>query len=596
MADTIKRRDEIDPRWQWKLTDIYPSLDAFEADFAEIKEAVNGFTKHQGKAAEQPKEAIRDYFEFSRRFIKLYSYAFLLHDTDNGDPALQALHERASTLAVQLGAATAFLRPELLTLSDEELNALLMDESMKDYDVYLKDLIRHKPHTLSAEQEEILAMTQEMAEAPDHTFTMLTCVDMRFPNVHNEKGEEVPLTEALYPAFIRSDNRQVRKEAFETLFDTYGKFGNTIASTYAAHVKQEKFYARMRKFPSAVEAVMFGEEIPLPVYDNLIAALHESFPALDAYLRLRKRVMGTDEIHLYDLYSSMVDDYHMDLPYEDAFKLVKEGLAPLGEDYVAVLQKAFEEGWIDVYPNLNKPSGAYSAGDIYDVHPYILLNHTDNLDGAMTLAHELGHTMHSYYSNKTQPHTKADYSLFVAEVASICNEMLLMHHLLKKHADDPKALAYLYNHQLEQFRTTLFRQTMFGEFERISHKMAQDEQPLTRESLSSAYYQLNQDYYGRECVVDELIANEWMRIPHFYRSFYVYKYATGFSAAVYLANRILTEGAPAVADYRRFLSAGASLPPIEALKLAGVDMASPEPVKAALRIFGETVEKLNQLL
>ncbi|MBQ8537607.1 MAG: oligoendopeptidase F, partial [Clostridia bacterium] len=268
----------------------------------------------------------------------------------------------------------------------------------------------------------------------------------------------------------------------------------------------------------------------------------------------------------------------------------------LGEDYLAVLKTAFTDGWIDVYPNLNKPSGAYSAGDVYDVHPYVLLNHTDNLDGAMTLAHELGHTMHSYYSNHTQPYPKADYSLFVAEVASTCNEMLLMQHLLKKHAADSKALAYLYNHLLEQFRTTVFRQTMFAEFERIAHRKAQEGEPLTCESLSSAYYQLNKNYYGRVCVVDELIAKEWMRIPHFYRSFYVYKYATGFSAAVYLAQRILTEGASAVADYRRFLSAGSSLPPIEALKLAGVDMASPEPVKAALKIFGETVSKLEQLL
>lgn len=596
MAETIKRRNEIDPRWQWRLTDIYPTQEAWEADFAQIKGAVSAFSQYRGQAARQPKEAIRAYFALSHRLSKLCIYAFLIHDTDNGEPAFQALYDRANTLAVQAGAAGSFLEPELLSLPQDALLSLADDPDMADYSVFLHNLIRNKPHTLSAQEEQILAMTQEMAEAPDNTFNMLTCVDMRFPQIHNAQGEEVPLTEATYPAFIRSENRAVRREAFQALFSTYASFGNTITSTYAAHVKQDLFYTRLRRFPSSVEASLFRDEIPLSVYDNLIAAMHDSFPALDAYLRLYKRAMKLEEVHLYDLYCSMVEDFHMALPYEEAFQLVLEGLKPLGEDYLQVLKTAYADGWIDVYPNQNKPSGAYSAGDLYDVHPYVLLNHNDNLDGAMTLAHELGHSMHSYYSNHAQPQPKADYSLFVAEVASTCNEMILMHHLLAKHQHDPKAMAYLYNHLLEQFRTTVFRQTMFAEFERIAHGMAQREEPLTREALSKAYYQLNESYYGRECVVDELIANEWMRIPHFYRSFYVYKYATGFSAAVYLAQRIVTEGEPAVRDYRRFLSAGCSLPPIEALKLAGVDMSSPEPVKAALKVFEDTVGKLDKLL
>ena len=375
---------------------------------------------------------------------------------------------------------------------------------------------------------------------------------------------------------------------------TYGSFGATIAATYGASVKKDQFEADAHHFPSAVEASMFPNEIPLSVYDNLIAAVNESLPVLTEYLELRKERLGLDELHMYDMYAPIVEDFNLDVSYPDAFQLVLDAVAPLGEDYVAKLKEAYTGGWIDVYPNQNKSSGAFSSGDLRRVHPYVLLNQTDDLNSAMTLAHELGHAMHSYMSNTHQPYAKAGYSLFVAEVASTCNEALMLRSLQKKFTD-PKAQEYLLVDLLEKFRTTVYRQTMFAEFERISHDMAAKGEPLTKDAMNAAYYALNKKYYGGGAVVDQLIENEWMRIPHFYRAFYVYVYATGFCAAMALSQRILTEGESAVADYRKFLSAGSSVPPLEALKLAGVDMSSPEPVRNALKIFKETIDQLKAL-
>lgn len=596
MANEVKLRNQIDPQWQWDLTPIYANNEAWEADFSAIQQEVNGFAQWKGKAASEPKQVIPAYFQLQFKLQKLYAYTYMHRDEDNGNTIYQALCDRAGSLMVSAQAACAFIQPELLSLPEDELKKLMVDPDMKDYDTYLRAILLEKPHTLPADQEEILALTGEMADTPDTVFSMLTSVDMQFPDVENEDGVKVPLTESIYSSFIRSDKQAVRKAAFTSLFETYGQFGTTIAATYSANVKKDLFYTRVRKFPSSVEASLFQDEIPLQVYDNLVRAVHDGIPVLNKYLALRKKALKLPEIHMYDLYCSMVDDYQMDLPYPEAYKLVLEGLQPMGQDYVDVLKKAYTAGWIDVYPNKNKSSGAYSLGSLYDVHPYVLLNHNDNLDGAMTIAHELGHAMHSYLSNHNQPNTKADYSLFVAEVASTCNEIVVMNYLMNKFKDDDKAQAYLCNYLLEQFRTTVFRQTMFAEFEWIAHGMAQNGEALTREALSQKYMELNQKYYGDECVVDQLIADEWMRIPHFYRSFYVYKYATGFSAAVYLANRILTEGAPAVADFRKFLSAGSSVPPIEALKLAGVDMADPKPIQDGMKVFKETVDRLTALM
>lgn len=595
MAEKLRKRSEIADKYKWNLSHIYPTVQAWEEAYAQTGEKIAAFAAFDGKVAENPRQVIRAYFDLNDELMPVFEYAFLNKETDNGDPAAQAMSDRVRALAVQAGTACAFMQPELLALDESILTDMMNDPDMADYSVFLGNLLRDKAHALPKEQERLLAMMGEVADAPNTIFSMLADVDMKFPTITLPDGSQQELTEGNYSTFIHSDNREVRRQAFEGIMGTYGKFGNTIAATYSGSVKNDTFQAAARKYSSALAVKMEPLQIPQAVYDNLIQVIHESLPVLNDYLSLRKKVLGLDELHMYDLYCPMVSDFHMDMPYDKAFDLVLEGLQPMGEDYIAKLKEARDGGWIDVYPSENKSSGAFSAGSLAKVHPYVLLNHNDNLDSAFTIAHELGHSMHSYYSNTTQPSPKADYSLFVAEVASTCNEAVMMRHLLAAFTDK-KAQAYLLNHFLEQFRTTCFRQTMFAEFERISHDMAAKGEPLTKESLSKAYYELNQKYYGSACQVDEVIANEWMRIPHFYRAFYVYVYATGLCAAVSLSERILTECEAAVKDYRKFLSAGSSVPPIEALKLAGIDMSSPEPLRKAMNVFKETLEKFKAVL
>ena len=576
------------------MTHIFPSDQAWEEARAAALETIKAFAARQGHVAEDPKGTIRAFFALYERFAEIYEYAFLRQETDNSDTVAQGLKSKAMSLAVQLESQSAFLQPELLTLPAAELEALQTAPDMADYSEYIRNLIREKPHILSPEQEKLLAMMGELQQAPDNIFSMLSNVDMTFPDVHMPDGTTSPLRESNLSTYLHDRNQDVRRQGWEGIMSTYGRFGATIAAIYGASVKKDQFNADARHMPSAVEASLFPYEIPLSVYDNLIAAVHESLPSLTDYLKLRRERMGLSELHMYDMYAPLVDNFDMDLPYPEAYQLVLEGLAPLGEDYVAKLKEAYSGGWIDVYPNENKSSGAFSCGDLVRVHPYVLLNHNNNLTSAMTIAHELGHAMHSYFSNTQQPYPKADYSLFVAEVASTCNEALMLRSLQKKFTD-PKAQAYLLVDLLEKFRTTVYRQTMFAEFERISHDMAAKGEPLTKDALNAAYYDLNQKYYGGGAVVDRLVENEWMRIPHFYRAFYVFVYATGFCAAMALSQRIMQEGKSAVQDYRRFLSAGSSVPPLEALKLAGVDMTSPEPVRNALKIFQETIDQFRAL-
>jgi len=595
MAKTIPTRSEIDTKYFWHLNDIYASKQAWLADFEKLKEDGKKLAAYQGKVAKETKAAILLFFQARELLSRLYAYAHMQKDTDGGNDDYRATYDMIASQYVAFESAAAFLTPELIAMPEADFDALTADPAMKEYSRFLAALKRQKPHILSASEERILAMAGEMAEAPNQTYTAFTEVDMAFPDVHNDQGEVVPFSEATYSPFIHSKNRAVRKEAFETMFETYGKYGTTLSTTYAASVKKDLFYATLRNFPSCVEAGLFENEIPLSVYDNLISAIHSSLPILNDYLAVRKETLKLDELHMYDLYCPIIDSFDMDMPYEKAYEVVVAGMHPMGEEYVSHLKEAFTDGWIDVFPNKGKHNGAYSFG-VYNTHPYVLLNHNDNLNGAMTIAHEMGHAMHSFYSNANQPFAIADYAIFVAEVASTCNEIIVMKHLTETYKDNKAALAFLYNHLLEQFRTTVFRQTMFAEFERISHKMAEEGTPLTRESLSKEYYELNKRYYGSVCEVDELIADEWLRIPHFYRAFYVYQYATGFSAAVFLANRILTEGESAVKDYYKFLSAGSSVPPIEALKLAGVDMSKPEPVLSAMKVFKETLEQFKALI
>lgn len=589
-----KKRTEIEERLKWKLEDIFPTNEDWEKEFSLIKAEVDAFAKYEGKVSENPLEALSVCSALGQRLSRLYGYCFMRKDEDNTVSLYQGMTDRAMSLYVAFSAACSFIEPELLEMPVEKLEEMQKDAKYADYSERVRLLIRSKAHMLPKEQEKLIAMTGELAQTPDNVFTMLTSADMKFPDILDSKGEKHTLTEGSFVKSLMSEDRTLRKNAFDTLFSTYEKWGNTIAAAYSGNVKADMFNRNARGFESCMQMSLYPFEIPTSVYHNLIDVVSQNIPTVSRYVELRKKALGLDEVHPYDMYVSMIPDADKKMTYDEEFELVCEGLAPLGEDYIKVLRRAKEERWIDVYENEGKSSGAYSNG-LYGCHPYILLNNQDNLESALTLAHELGHTMHSYFSNGTQSFEKADYSLFVAEVASTCNEMLLMSHMLDTMKDETSQ-KYLCNVLLESFRTTMVRQTMFAEFELNAHTMAENGQPLTKDALSDMYYKLNQKYYGEKEVLDDLLKVEWMRIPHFYRSFYVYVYATGFAAAVFLANRIRTEGAPAVADYKKFLSAGCSVGPLDALRLAGVDMEKPEAVHAAMKVFAETLDKLENLL
>lgn len=591
----VKLRREMDPRWMWKLNDILDGAAAFDELFEKAARGIDEMAAYQGKGAQDARGAIVKYFEVERMLERLYTYARMRQDEDGSDSEAQSLLARIQGLSARGSSASAFLQPELLAMSEESLRAIAEDPAFAEYDVFIGNILRNKPHTLPAEQEKILATVGEIMDAPSQIFTMLSDVDMPKPFVTDENGSKVELTGATYRRLIDSRDRAVRREAYEAMMRSYQQYSQSISAAYRYAVKGDVSQARIRNFGSAVEAALYPDRIPVSVYDNLIASVEASLPAMQKYLEIRRRKLNVDELHLYDLYVPIVDGFDMKMSYPEAFELVKKGLKPLGAHYAQLLDQAYTEGWIDVYENKGKHSGAYSWG-VYGTHPYVLLNHTDDLSGAMTLAHELGHAMHSWHSNAALPYAKAEYSLFVAEVASTCNEMLLMRSLMNEYRNDRKASAFLANQLLEEFRGTVYRQTMFAAFERESHRMEEAGVPLTVETLSDVHYRLNEKYYGGACVIDECVRSEWMRIPHFYRNFYVYKYATGFSAAVYIANRIMTEGQPAVDDYMKFLSAGGSVPPLDALRLAGVDMENPATVQDALKVFAQTVDLLEELL
>ena len=590
-----KARKEMDARWTWNLNDILDGTAAFNTLFAKAEAEVQAFGAYQGHIAADPRVAIRAFFAMEEHMERLYVYARMRLDEDGAEPEAQGLLARIQGLSARAASASAFLQPELLALPEETLRALMADPDFSEYSVYLDNLLRDKPHTLSAEQEKLLAELSELMRAPDDIFTMLSDVDRPLPTVTDENGQQASLSATVYLRMLRSRDRDARKRAYEAEMNAYAVYRQTFAATYRYNVKADTGRARVRHFGSAIEAALHPNRIPVRVYDALLESVEAMLPALQKYLTLRKKQLGVEELHLYDLYVPIVSDFDMPLSYPEAFQLVKQGLAPLGDAYAALLDKAYNERWIDVYENKGKHTGAYRWG-VYGTHPYVLLNHTDDLNGAFTLAHELGHAMHTWHSNSALPFAKAGYSLFVAEVASTCNEMLLMHYLLNAYRADRKASAYLTNHLLEEFRGTVYRQTLFAAFEREAHRMEEAGIPLTSEALSDVHYKLNRQFYGGACVIDDCVRHEWMRIPHFYSSFYVYQYATGFSAAVYIANRIMTEGQPAVEDYKKFLSAGGSLPPLDALRLAGVDMENPRTVQDALQVFSDAVDRLEALL
>lgn len=599
MIELPKTRNEVPDGCLWKPEHIYKTQEDWEADFAFIKEntaklAEYAGTLHEGCATVL--NALRLANETDEHLSRLYTYAHINLDANGADPFFQALDARAKSLAAQFYAGIAFLEPELLSLPKETLEAYIADPDFSDFDVMLKGLERMRPHTLSTEMETLLANASEALGGAHNAYNLFTNVDMSLGKVHDENGKVVDLTNALYGSMLESPNRTVRRGAYERMMKAYAAYGSTFAALYAANVKGDVFKARAHGYSSAREAALYPDDIPLSVYDNLLEAVHGALPVLSAYCEMRKKAFNIPTVHMYDLYAPMAKDFHMELSYDDAYELLLDAVAPLGKDYQDVVRSAKGAGWIDVYETPNKRSGAYSSGGAYGVHPYVLLNYRPELDGLMTLAHEMGHAMHSYFSNGTQPYAKSNYAIFVAEVASTCNEVLTIESLRKRFADNKAAQAALIGRLLEGFRTTVFRQTMFAEFEMKAHAMEEAGEPLTRESLSKMYYELNKQYYGGGCRVDKVVENEWMRIPHFYRSFYVYKYATSFCAAVALAKRILTGGEEAVAAYRKFLTLGGSMTPIEELKTVGIDMSTPEPVVSALDYFAELLADFSEML
>lgn len=598
MPKTVPARADVDPQFQWALTDIFPTDDAWRACYAEAQtmlDKLRGFEGHLSDSADTLLDYLRFGDSLSEKLDALGNYAQRKSDEDTRNAVYQEMTAKFTNLAVAVGQADAFSTPELLAIPDETLDGFYQAApGLSHYRLVLDRIRRQKPHTLSRECEALLAAAGQLGQCPDDIFSMLNDADMAFPDAMDSEGQAHPVTHGTFVPLLQSPDRVLRKNAFHSLYSVYGQYRNTSAAVLSAQMKQLQFFADARRYDSALHAALDGTEVPVEIYHNLISAVRDGLPAMHRYVRLRKKLLGVDDLHFYDLYTSMVADQDVAVDYETAKQTALEALAPLGDEYRAMLEEGFANHWIDVYENQGKRSGAYSAGP-YGTHPYVLLNYTDTLNDVFTLVHEMGHALHSYLSNKHQSVTYANYVIFVAEVASTCNESLLMQHLLNK-TQDKRRRAYLINYFLEQFRGTLYRQTMFAEFELWCSEQTCQGIPLTAESLSAKYQQLNRDYYGEDIVLDPEIALEWARIPHFYYNFYVYQYATGYAAAIALSQRILKEGAPAVADYLSFLSNGCSADPVTLLRGAGVDMASPEPVAAALKLFDSLVTELENLL
>jgi len=592
---SVPKRSETAPEFRWKLEDLVASQQAWDEEYAIAKKQIKQAAEFEGKLADpkQLKACFELEDELSLHVERLYVYANMKHHEDTAEPEFQSLSDKSKKLSVETGEALSFVTPEVLSLSDEQLDALIGNPELAVYRKTLEEMRRQKAHILSKSEEALLAQVGSISQAPNTIFSMLNNADMKFPKVKNENGEEVELSHGRYIQFLESKNREVRQNAFKAMYDTYGKLRNTLASTLNANVTKNVFYSRARKYPSALEMSLFGDNIPKEVYTNLIDTIHKHLPLMYRYMELRKKLLGVDELHMYDLFAPLVEEFKLDITYDEAKTTVKESLKPLGQDYLNVLQDGFDNGWIDVYENEGKRSGAYSWG-AYGTHPYVLLNHKDNLNSMFTLTHEMGHALHSYYSDTNQNYRDAQYTIFLAEVASTLNEALLMDYMLKK-STDLKEKMYLLTYYADQFRTTVFRQTMFAEFEKIVHERTEAGESLTPADLSKIYYDLNVLYYGKGMVVDKDIEIEWARIPHFYTSFYVYKYATGFSAATSFAKQILDEGAPAVERYLGFLKSGGSDYSINILNRAGVDMSSPEPIEQAMAVFEDLITQMEQL-
>ena len=590
----LKARKDMDSAYQWDLSPIFENREAWDKAYREAEEAVAKLPELENTLKVSPQQmraGLDRIYQTMQRVERVYLYASLLKNSDNGDGEYQRMEGMATNLYVAMSTACAFVDPEILSMPEETLLQFLDTADLAPYRHILGDVNRARAHTLDAAGEKMLAMLSDAADTADNCFTMLESVDMEFPKIRDEAGREVQLTHGNYGIFRISADQRVRRESFEAYHGTFKKYINTLAAMYAGSVKMDTYYTRVRHYGSACERALFASNVPLQVYDSLVEAVHGALPAMERYLALRKRVLGLDELNMYDLYCPMVEDIDLKLDYEQAKALVLAAVEPMGEEYCGLIRRAFDERWIDVYENKGKTTGAFSCG-VYGVHPYVLLNFSGTLEDAFTLAHELGHSMHSYFSDHAQDYPNHDYRILVAEVASTVNEVLLTKYLLHKELA-PKRRAYILNHFLEGFRTTVFRQTLFAEFERRTHDLYQSGEPLTAETLCKVYRELNDLYYAG-AVNNELQDVEWARVPHFYTAFYVYQYATGFCSAVAIAAQILESGD--ASRYLTFLRTGGSMYPIDELKLAGVDLTQPETVRRALAVFSDSLEEFEKLL
>ncbi|MDY2589753.1 MAG: oligoendopeptidase F [Agathobacter sp.] len=598
MAKELPKRSEVKVEDTWNLKDMYESDAAWEAELLEIKKLAEEAVKMEGHVAESAQNLLKTLeldATIDEKLSLAYNYAERQYDEDTSNTAHQAMAAKIMSMAADISSQLAFIVPEILAVDEAVLEGFYKEQpKLELYRKEVAEIQRVKEHKLSTEMEKLVAMTAEMSRVSYDTFNIMDNADMLFPEVEDEDGETVRITHGRFIALLESANREVRENTFKKYYSTYKQFLNTYASLYNGQVKQQIFYAKARKYESTLVASVDANNVSPVVYHNLVDTVNKNLDKLHRYVGLRKKCLGVDELHMYDIYTPMVSGVAKKIPFEEAKETVLKALAPLGEDYVAKVKEGFESRWIDVYENQGKVSGAYSAG-AYGTHPYVLLNYNESLDNMFTLIHEMGHAMHSYYSNSTQPYIYSQYKIFVAEVASTCNEILLLEYLLKN-TTDKKERAYLLNHYLDMFKGTLFRQTQFAEYEMRSNEMVEKGESLNADNLCELYLDINKKYYGEEMISDEEISYEWARIPHFYYDFYVYQYATSFSAAVAIAHDILREGGSVVEKYKEFLSGGCSEAPVELLKKVGVDMESPAPIQAALDVMGEVIDELEECI
>lgn len=590
-------RSTIENKFKWTIDEMYPNEESIEKDIQKVKELIEEVKKYKGILADSEEnlfKALNISEETSRILQNLYVYTHMKSHEDTRINKNQGNATKTDMLSTELSMATSYMVPEIIAMDSEKLENYLKTEKLSHYKKYVDDILRLKPHTLNEREEELLAAVADLSGVPENVYDMLSFADLQFPEIEDENGEKVRVTHSNFSLFLKSKDARVRKDAFEAMYGVYGQYKNTFASTLYGGIKSEIFYAKTRKYESALQGSLFQDNVSVDVYNNLIDAVHENLDTLNEYIDLKKKFLGLDKINMYDLYVPLTENFDMEIPYEKAQEIILEALKPLGEEYLENVKKAFAEGWIDVYGNEGKQGGAYSWGS-YDSKSYILMSYKDDLNSLFTLIHEMGHSMHSFYSKNNQPYLYSGYKIFVAEVASTLNELLLINYLLKN-AKSKEERVYLLNYYLEQFRTTVYRQTMFAEFEKICHGKVEEGEPLTAEDFNNIYYDLNKKYYGESCEVNEEIALEWARIPHFYSNFYVYKYATGFSAASALSKQILEEGESAVSRYKEFLKSGGSEFPLDQLRKAGVDMEKKESVDEALHVFKDLVNHLKKEL